>query len=210
MQTELSPEQPRFGSKSAEVAAAEVAATEVAAVPVPDRSSRRPPSRRRREPWPPSSADCPSPEVPGSLSKNDCAIAVPMKLAASVVMNQLPRPNPAPPEPQARSIVPGWRISARVAARASEAGSSPRISPSGHVLGEGLERLLTLLGRQPRERLLVGALDVLGRRGRQHVSIAREGLFVGGLVGAGSESRRPKRFMDRSCSRYSGLENCLD
>jgi len=70
---------------------------------------------------------------------------------------------PMPP-PNARSTVPGRRISARVAERASERGSSPSGPLLGHLAAELLERQATLLGRQPLERLLVRQLDPLRRR----------------------------------------------
>jgi hypothetical protein len=46
-------------------------------------------------------------------------------------------------------------------------------------LGEGLECLPALLGRELCERLFVRSLDLLGRGRREHVSVARERLLVG-------------------------------
>ena len=102
-------------------------------------------------------------------------------------------PPPIPPRPNARSTVPGSRISARVAVRASERGSSavPR-SDSGTTAFEVLQRQAALLRGQPFERLPVRLLEAVRRRRPHEVPVALDSPFVIRL-GAPSRGRGPRR-----------------
>ncbi len=87
-----------------------------------------------------------------------------MKLAASVDRNQLPRPNPHRARAAPGPLGPARRAHlARVAVRASDAGSSPRISPSERApraSAAPADAARASAGRC----LLVGARDLAGRR----------------------------------------------
>ena len=92
----------------------------------------------------------------------------------------------AEPEPGARATAPGALDRARLAdlGPRRRAGQRRGIIAAdlafGHVLGERLERLSPLVGREPGERLFVGALDFVRWRRGEHVAVAGHGLLVGG------------------------------
>ena len=75
--------------------------------------------------------------------------------------------------------MPGWRISARVAARARLRGSSLCGRSPADGGGELHQHLLPLVRGQLGEGLGMGLLDLVGRRGPQEVAVALDGLLVG-------------------------------
>ncbi len=86
--------------------------------------------------------------------------------------------------PNVRSMVPGWRTSARVAHRAQRLRVLGGVGafPLGDFAAKLLEKHPALLRRELRERLGMRLLDRF-RRGRfQHVPIARQRLLVLGRL----------------------------
>ena len=75
-------------------------------------------------------------------------------------------------------MVPGERISARVAGAQPATWDRHRRSRGRHLRGQLLQDRRTLLRRQLGERLLVRPLDVVRRRGAEHVAVSLDRLLI--------------------------------